>query len=55
MAATYFCTNCDRNVLVEDGASASPSCPVCSSPLIATLVFDDEGDENAQAQGQLSA
>ncbi|MDQ3962418.1 MAG: endonuclease Q family protein [Actinomycetota bacterium] len=49
MSSTYFCRSCNRNVQVEDGVAGSPSCPVCSSPLIATLTIEDEGDAKAQA------
>lgn len=50
MSSTYFCRACNRTLQVEDGATGSPSCPVCSSPLIPTLAVDDQGSE-AQASG----
>ncbi|HEV3473682.1 MAG TPA: hypothetical protein VG408_10880 [Actinomycetota bacterium] len=49
MSSTFFCRACDRSVQVEDGTTGSPACPVCSSPLIATLTIEDEGDGKAQA------
>lgn len=41
MALTAFCQNCQRNVYLEEDATAV--CPVCSTPLIQTA--QDTGDE----------
>lgn len=46
MALTAFCTTCQRTVYIEE--SDTPVCPVCSSPLLETVVAEEE----EQAAGQ---
>lgn len=36
MATAAICVSCERSVYLESGETGS--CPVCSSPVIATLV-----------------
>ena len=35
MATAAICVNCERSVYLQDGETGS--CPVCSSPVVATL------------------
>jgi hypothetical protein len=43
MALTTFCTTCQRTVYIaEDDTNV---CPVCSSPLLATVEVGEEGND----------
>ncbi|HVM35706.1 MAG TPA: hypothetical protein VM784_10215 [Actinomycetota bacterium] len=42
MAFSAFCQTCKRTVYIEEGDT--PVCPVCASPLVATI--EAPGDED---------
>lgn len=46
MALTAFCTICQRTVYIEE--ADTPVCPVCSSPLLETVVNEEEEEHAGQ-------
>ncbi|MGH2735250.1 MAG: hypothetical protein ACRDKZ_06710 [Actinomycetota bacterium] len=44
MAQTAFCTTCRRTVYIEE--QDTPVCPVCSTPLLESVVDESENDQS---------
>ncbi|MDQ4064980.1 MAG: hypothetical protein M3161_02925 [Actinomycetota bacterium] len=47
----YLCSFCNRTVQIADPGTSSPSCPVCSTPLLAaSAAADSDGTQVAHEE-----